>query len=170
MVIIGDDLMKNMRYIVVMVLLLLMIGLILLVHQYESNKLKLEFIDEKKYIDFITTDKEFYQLNKKIEEKINKENIECKQVKFIDQISQEDDVFFYFVLDDDYETLFEGLYRNSSYKFSYLGSNINTTAISKYSGYNYLQIMNPEEYKKKQELDEIITKGKTALPDDTEMP
>lgn len=170
MVIIGDDFMNKKRYIVAMLLLLFIAVLAILLYYIDSKKLKLEFVDEKKYIEFITTDEEFNSLNKKIEEKISSENIECTKVKFINSFVQDDKIFFYFIVDDDYETLFEGLYKNKKYIFTYLGSNINTTAISKYSGYTYLQIIDPEEYEKQNELDEIREKGKTLPPDDTEMP
>lgn len=54
---------------------------------------------------------------------------------------------------------------DDGFEYTYLGNELTPNAISDKTGVSYLQIINPTEYKKQEELKKIQEEAKSALPD-----
>ena len=62
--------------------------------------------------------------------------------------------------------MFECEYKNSKLNINYLGNSFIYKKKSSKTGNSYLKIMNPKEYKKQMELEELIKNAKNTPPDE----
>ena len=161
------------KFKVVMVLLAILGIIILLVYVGNKNtdpyftKKDLSEISFKKVklIKDLSTE-EKNTLYKDILSELNKRKFYYYHTVTFKKIIYDDNMYIYFYIDDDYNSLFECLHTSSN-TIGYLGDELNPAYESQETGRTYLEIMNPKQFAEEKQIEKENEEAKTT-PDGTE--
>ena len=161
--------MGKKKYIILLICYIIyLIGFfIYYINSKDVNIKGIYFVDDKKYLYFIDNNSEKNKIKTNIYSYLKKNKYEdFKKITFKYKFNKNGVWYFYFYIDDTYKDLFECEYKNSKLNINYLGNSFIYKKKSSKTGNSYLKIMNPKEYKKQMELEELIKNAKNTPPDE----
>lgn len=155
------------RYFVVLIFIAIIVFIAVVIGNFISDKNENFSFKNDQYVVSFLNEKQIKKMKNKIIKYLNKKNFSnFSEIIFIDKkIVINSDVYFYFYLNDNTKILIECTYSDENFYFYYLGNSLVNNIVSKSTNFSYLQIMNPDEYQKQQELNDIIENGESAAPD-----
>lgn len=94
----------------------------------------------------------------------------CNKIKFYNNNFSSDSRYIYALVIGNDKSLIEITNKdNGNFGYYYVGNNVNKEAKSPKTGVSYLQIIEPKEYEKNKNLENLRKEMEHALPDDDEI-